>query len=263
MNLKKFAVVAAAACLVSSLALVGCSNNQSSDEGGVQVLNQGKLTVATSPDYPPFESLEGSEYVGLDMEIAKAVADDLGLEFNPVTIQFDGQLAAIEAGGQADIAISGITITPERAEQVNFSTSYYTDDQAIVAMTASGFTADTIDAALNSADIVIAVQSGTTGESYAKENYPQAQVVAYGNANDSFAALQAGQAQAVITNKAVADSMVKSYTDASVVKPIATGEEYGIAVSKDNPELLAAVNATIAKMQEDGTLEQLTVQYLG
>ena len=270
MKFNKLAVIAAACGLVAALGLFGCGGQQSApadQPAGDQpaaaadytLLNEGKLTVATSPDFPPFENLDGDQYVGLDMDIMKAVAEKMGLEFNPVSIQFDGIIPAIVSGGQADCAISGITIEPERLEQVDFSKPYYTDDLAIVVM-GGDITEANVDEAL--ANVTIAVQSGTTGESYSKETYPTATVSAYGNANDSFAALQAGQAQAVITNKAVAESMLSSYTDAVIVKNIATGEEYGIAVSKDNPGLTAAIDAALAELQADGTIETLTAQWM-
>ena len=118
--------------------------------------------------------------------------------------------------------------------------------------------------ALNVAGVTIAVQSGTTGESYAKENFPNATTQPYGNATDCFAAMQAGQAQAVVTNKAVGKQMVAdAYTDAQVVKEIATGEEYACAVSKDNDALLSAVNDAIKQLQDDGKLDALVKKYLG
>ncbi|MGI6216321.1 MAG: ABC transporter substrate-binding protein [Coriobacteriales bacterium] len=272
MKLKKLVVVAVACAMAASLALVGCgssgSSSSDSSSASYSLVNEGQLTVATSPDFPPFENLDttagegADQYVGLDMDIARAVADKLGLEFNPVTIQFDGIIPAIVSGGQADIAISGITISPDREEQVDFSDPYYVDDLSIVVMNSSSSTEDSIDSDLNASDVTIAVQSGTTAESYAKENYPNATASAYGNANDTFAALQAGQVDAVITNKAVGENMLQSYTDCKVVKSIATGEEYGIAVSKDNPQLLEAVNQALSELQQDGTIDELTQKWM-
>ncbi|MGI6220718.1 MAG: ABC transporter substrate-binding protein [Coriobacteriales bacterium] len=273
MKFKKLAILLAAVACVASLALVGCggSSDEAAPAEGDQaaattdlgLLNEGKLTVATSPDFPPFENIVDGEYVGLDMEIAKAVAAELGLEFNPVVIQFDGIIPALQSGGQADIAISGMTITPERQDQVDFSTAYYVDDLAIVVVSGGDLTADNIDEALNAEGMTIAVQSGTTGESYATENFASATTQPYGNATDTFAALQSDQANAVITNKAVAEAMLASYEDCEIVKSIATNEEYGIAVPKGNEALLNAVNDAIAKLQADGTIDKLTTEIMG
>lgn len=228
------------------------------------LLTEGKLTVATSPDYPPFENLENDEYVGLDMDLIRAVAEKMGLEVEFKTLQFDGIIPAIAAGGQADCGISAFTVDPERAKEVDFSSAYYIDDLAIVAMADNAdITADNVDEALAAEGAVIAAQSGTTGEAYAKENYPAATVTGYGNATDCFAAMQAGQADAVVTNNAVAKKTVSdSYTDAQIVKEIATGEEYAIVVSKDNPALLAAINAAIAELTEEGFVESNTNKWL-
>ncbi len=299
MKMSKYLVVAAMAVMVAALALVGCSSGAASSSasassasassasaasdsaasasaasasaaadsaaaaGDIKLVTDGKLTIATSPDYPPFENLENGEYVGLDIEIAKAVAAELGLEPEFKTLQFDAILPAIAAGGQADMGISGITVDPERAKQVDFSTTYYIDDQAIAVMKDSTVTADNADEALNAEGVKIAVQSGTTGETYVQENYPNATAQPYGNSTDAFAAMQSGQADAVCTNKAVVDKMLAdAYQDATVVKSIATGEEYAIAVSKDNQALTAATDDALAKLAADGTIDQLIGQYM-
>ena len=291
MKSRKYLILAALAVMVAALALVGCSSSSSSasseasdasasaesassaaseeasaaaeTDGEMTLVTEGKLTIATSPDYPPFENLVDGEYVGLDIEIAKAIAASMGLEPEFKTLQFDAIIPAIAAGGQADIGISGFSVDPERAKEIDFSSSYYIDDQAIAVMNDSDITADNADEALNAEGIKIAVQSGTTGEAYVQENYPNATAQPYGNSTDAFAAMQSGQADAVCTNKAVVESMLaEAYQDATVVKSIATGEEYAIVISQDNPALTAAVNDALATLQSDGTIDQLIEQYM-
>lgn len=270
MKMKRFgAILVAALALSMALVLVGCSSNNSSDdkaseEASYTLVADGKLTVGTSPDYPPFENLEDGEYVGFDIALAEAIAKELGLEVEYQTLQFDGILTAVAAGGQVDVGISGISVDPERAETVDFSDAYYIDDQAVAAMSDGDFAGvKDIDAALNKKGVVIAVQSGTTGESYVKENYPKATVQPYGNSTDAFAAMQAGQADVVCTNKAVVEQMLASaYDNAEVVKTVATGEEYAVAVSKDNPELTAAINKALATLSENGTIDGLITEYM-
>ena len=285
MKASKYIVLAAVAVMVAALALVGCSSGGSSSAASSasgssasassasasstasadkpKLLTEGKLVVATSPDYPPFENLENGEYVGLDIEIAKAVAKELGYEIEFKNLQFDAIIPAIAAGGQADIGISGFSVDPERAKEIDFSDSYYIDDQAIAVMKGGSITKDNADESLNKEDVTIAVQSGTTGESYVKENYPKAKVQPYGNSTDAFAALQSGQANAVCTNLAVVEKMLKdAYQDAEVVKSIATGEEYAIVVSKDNAALKTAINDALKKMKSDGTIDKLIQQYM-
>lgn len=274
MKFKKMAALAACGALAASLALFGCSSGQSSEQQGgsepaaeeasYTLINEGKLTIATSPDFPPFENLEGEEYVGFDIDLGKAIAEQLGLEAEFTTIQFDGIVPAIQAGGQADVGISGITVDPERAESVDFTDPYYIADQSVAVMKGGDVTADNAAEALNAEGVIIAVQSGTTGETFAQENFPNATVQPYGNATDCFAAMQAGQANAVCMDMAVVDQMVSdAYTDAEVVLTEATGEEYAVAVSKDNAGLTEAINEAIKALEEDGTIEALTAQWLG
>lgn len=275
MKFKKMAAFVACGALAASLSLFGCSSGGSSTEStndsaaddsaaSYTLVNEGKLTIATSPDFPPFENLEGEEYVGFDIDLGKAIAEQLGLEAEFTTIQFDGIVPAIQAGGQADVGISGITVDPERAESVDFTDPYYIADQSVAVMKGGDVTADNAAEALNAEGMIIAVQSGTTGETFAQENFPNATVQPYGNATDCFAAMQAGQANAVCMDMAVVDQMVSdAYTDAEVVLTEATGEEYAVAVSKDNPELTAAINEAIKALEEDGTIESLTAQWLG
>ncbi len=270
MDLTRRQFVPAAAAAVAGVAgLAGCSSESSSgsatgsaavDESGeITLLTEGTLTFATSPDYPPFENLEDGEYVGLDMDLGRAIAEYMGLECEYVNIDFDGIIPAIVAGGQADAGLSGISITPERQEEVDFSTPYYVDNQAVAVMSDNtDITEDNAAEVLNTEDVTIAVQSGSTGADFASENYPNAEQVAFPLFTDAFAAVAAGQADAVCGNSAVVEQMLAgAYTDLHVVLTSATGEEYGIAVSKDNPELLAAINEAIEALDADGTIDEL------
>lgn len=281
MSKKKWLALVAAGALAAALALVGCAsgNSGSGSASGsasasasgsasasteMKLVKEGKLLIATSPDFPPFENLENGEMVGLDIEIGKAVAEKLGLEPEFVSLQFDSILTAVAAGTQADVGISGLTVDPERAKTVDFSDSYYVDDLSVAAMKNNvDITADNADEALNKEGVVIAVQSGSSGETYVKENYPKATVQPYGNSTDAFAALQSGQANAVCTNKAVVERMLaNAYTDAQVVKSIATGEEYAVAIAQENKALTAAINKALEELQADGTIDALVAKYM-
>ena len=273
---KKWGVLVAAGVLAAALALVGCSSGSASSQSSasasgsasasteMKLIKDGTLTIATSPDFPPFENIENGDLVGLDIEIGKAVAEKLGLEPEFVQLQFDNILTAVASGKQADVGISGFTIEPERQKTVDFSDSYYIDDLSIATMKDNAdVTADNADEALNKEGVVIAVQSGTSGETYVQENYPNATCQPYGNSTDAFAAMQAGQANAVCTNKAVVERMLaNAYTDAQVVKSIATGEEYAVAVNKDNTALTDAINKALKELQDDGTIDNLIAKYM-
>ena len=270
------APVALAATCALALGLTACGGTTTSEGSAAtgsapaatsasMTMDEGKIVFATSPDYPPFENLEDGEYVGLDMDLGRAIAEELGLECEYTNIDFDGIVPAIVAGGQADAGLSGISVTPEREEEVNFSTPYYIDNQAVAVMSDNTeLTEENAAEALNSEAVTIAVQSGSTGADFAGENFPNAEIVTFPNFTDAFAAVQAGQADAVCGNLAVVEQMLSgAYADQHTILTSATGEEYAIAVSKDNPELLEAINDAIATLDENGTLETIVAENMG
>ena len=276
MTRRNFLTVAGA--VAGTAALAGCGGEQAentdqpaddtaeeTEDGGLGLLTEGSLTFAVSPDYPPFENLEDGEYVGLDMDLGRAIAEKLGLECVYTNLDFDGIVPAIAAGGQADAGLSGISITPDREEQVNFSEPYYIDNQAVaVPSSSTDVTEDNAAEVLNTAEMTIAVQSGSTGADFAAENFPNAKQLAFPLFTDAFAAVAAGQANAVCGNLAVVEQMLAgAYTDLHVVLTSATGEEYAIAVNKDNAELLNAINDAIAALKEDGTIDELISANMG
>lgn len=265
MKFKKIAAFAACGALVAALGMFGCSSSDQASSSSaanesteVQVLNDGQLTIITSPDYPPFENLEEGQVVGFEIDLFQRVAEMLGLQLNTVQMQFDAIIPAIVAGGQGDIGVSGFSVDPERAKEIDFTTAFFTDNQGIAVMKDSGITTENAATELNKKGVIIAVQTGTTGEKYAKEYFPNATIQGYGNSTDCFAAMQSGQATAVCTNLAVVQRMISSaYQDAEVVYEAPTGEEYAAVVSQDNPKLTEEVNKALQTLQENGTITEL------
>ena len=271
MKMKKWGVLAVSAAMVAALGLFGCSGgdakpaeDKKAEEPKTEapaemtLMKEGTLTILSSPDYPPFENLENGEIVGYEVDLFNAIADEMGLKLEIQPLQFDGIIPAIQAGGQGDVGVSGFSVDPERAQQIDFTESFYIDDQAVAVMDGSSITKENAATALNSPDVTIAVQTGTTGADYAAENFPNAVIQGFGSSNDCFAAMQSGQATAVCTNLAVVKRMLAdAYPDAHMVLEIATGEEYAAVVSKDNPELTKTLDAAIKKLQENGTIDQL------
>ena len=272
MKMKKWGVLAVSAAMVAALGLFGCSGgdakpaeDKKAEEPKTEapaemtLMKEGTLTILSSPDYPPFENLENGEIVGYEVDLFNAIADEMGLKLEIQPLQFDGIIPAIQAGGQGDVGVSGFSVDPERAQQIDFTETFYIDDQAVAVMNSNtDITSENAAQALNQEGVIIAVQSGTTGEAYVQENFPNATVQPYGNGTDCFAAMQSGQATAVCTNLAVVKRMLAdAYPDAHMVLEIATGEEYAAVVSKDNPELTKALDAAIKKLQENGTIDQL------
>ena len=229
----------------------------------IKLIAPGTLTVFTSADYPPFENLEGDEFVGLDMDLIKAIGAKLGLEVKIENQNFDSIITAVAGGKSCDVGISGFSVDPERAQTIDFSDPYYTDDQAVAVMKGGDITADNAADELNKEGVRIAVQSGTTGETYVEEHFPKAEAVPYTNSTDCFAYMQSGQVNAVCTNMAVVNRMLEgTYSDAEVVLTEATGEDYAIVISKDNPALTAAINGALAELKAEGALDQMLEQWL-
>lgn len=272
-KMKKLGAVAASLAFAGALALTGCGNSDapadaagSADASGsdtMQLVTDGTLTIGTSAEYEPFEYMEDGEYKGFDLELAQAIADDLGLELKIENVDFDTIVPGVASGTKYDMGIAAITATPEREKEVSFTDSYYMDDQAIVTMADNTeITGDNYADVLNAEGVKIAVQSGSTAEAFAKENFPNAELVPFKNATDCFAAVQSSQANALVTNRSVAAQLVAtSFSNEQVIKQISTGEEYAIAVNKDNTALLDALNDSIAKLTEDGTVDELMTKY--
>ena len=251
-GLKLLALATAFALCV--VAFAGCASEEESD--GYTLVEDGKLTVASSLDFPPFESLDGDTPTGFDIAVIQEVAKRMGLECNIKNTKFDTILPAINSGQQFDVGISSITMDPDREEMVDFSTPYYIADQAVVVVKDTYKTVDELKG------LKLGAQSGTTGYYYGLEVISD-DVTPYDEATACFAALQSGNVQGVVIDLAVAESMVKNaYPNCEIIEKVATGEEYGIAVNKNNKQLTTAINDALDSMEKDGTLEALQEQYL-
>lgn len=259
---------ALAGLAAAAAALAGCSpstGDASADagDGAIETIEEGRLALISDYGYPALASLVDGEPQGFEIDLVGAVCDKLGLEPNWLPMQkFDTIIPTIEQGGKADMASASITITDERAERVAFSDPYMDSNQAVVvrAEEAEGVSTDTLDVA----DAKIAVQAGTTGESWARENLPQAEVVPLDDAIGCLTGLQTGLYRAVVADLPAMAYLVRvSYTDLAVGIEVPTGEQYGWAVNKANTGLLTAVNKALAELQDDGTVDELTQQWFG
>lgn len=270
MKMKKWGVVAVAGALVASLALFGCSSSSQSSttattkdsgtEAGYALINDGKLTVAASLDFPPFENLNGDKPEGFGVDLMNLLAEEMGLQCNYLpSTKFDTIVPMISAGGKADVGVSSFTITDDRKKEIDFTDPYMDSNQGIAVMKDSSITS--VDQLVGKK---IGAQSGTTGYDWASENIKDAEVIAFDEMTAVFAALQSGQIDAVAVDLPVAQYYVKSaYTDAHVIKEIPTGEQYAIVVSKDNPELTKALNKALASVKENGKYDALTEKWFG
>lgn len=242
--------------------LSGCSSG-SDDSTSYKLVSNGKLTVASDLATPPFEYVDdaGNDQ-GFTYELMGKIAKELGLELNYLPAQkFDGIIPMVKQGVKTDVGACNITINEERKKEVDFTDSYMDSNQGVAVAKGSGF--ETTDS-LNASGVKIAVQSGTTSEEWAVEHLPQATTVNFDDWTAAFTAVMSGQCQAVVCDLPVEQWMVSnSFTDMQIIKEVVTGEQFGIAVSKDNPQLTKAINKALAKIKKSGEYDKLYEKWFG
>ena len=214
-----------------------------------------KLVMATNAAFPPYEMVEGNEIVGIDAEIAKLIAEDIGRELVIEDMAFDSVIAAVQTG-KADIAMAGLTITEDRKKNINFSDPYTEAAQVIVVKTGS---------AVQSPDDLegktIGVQIGTTGDIYAAD-IADATIERYSKYYEAINALIQDKIDAVIVDREPARVFVDENEDLVMIDKEFTLEEYAIGVAKENTELLDQINASLAKLKESGKVDEIINKYI-
>lgn len=253
--MKKIIAVILAALMLTTV-FVGCgASGKTLDD----IKSAGKLVVATSPDFPPFEGLaDGGAVEGIEIDILKVVCEKLGVELNVQTMDFDSVLLGIEAG-KYDLGASGISITPSREKNMLFTDPYCLAAQAIVVAEGSPIA--------SKADLTgksVSVQTGTTAEEYCMgEGYT---VSAFAANNDAQMAMVQGKVDAWVIDDLTAAAMVEAYNASHddklvILSEAMTTEPYAFAFSKGSEELVDEVNKIINEMIDDGTIESIFVKF--
>lgn len=222
----------------------------------VKTVTAGVLTMATNAAFPPYEYYEGSEIVGIDAEIAAAVAAKLGLTLKIEDMEFDSIITAVQTG-KADIGLAGMTVTEDRLKSINFSDSYATGVQVIIVKEES--------AVKSAADLTgkkIGVQLATTGDIYASDEFGTDSVEQYNKGADAIMALMNGKVDAVIIDNEPAKAFVAANKGLRIVEESYVTEDYAACIAKDNEELLAEVNKALAELTADGTLKSIVDKYI-
>ena len=251
-----------AAVSLIALSVAGCgSSSTTTTDSGANVISQGKLSVCTQLPYQPFEFRQGSDVVGFDISMMDLIAKDQGLTVAIVETPFEG----IQSGqalntGQCDIAAAAMTITDARKKAIDFTDPYFDATQALLTKKGSGF--DSLDSLSGKK---IAVQTGTTGEIYTKENAPKdASIKVFEDLGLLTTAVKTGQVDAAVQDNGPLRDFVKKNPDTEVTAEFDTGEQYGFAVKKGgNDKLLAAANDVISKAKSDGTYDKVYEQWFG
>lgn len=246
---------------VMCLGVVGCGSakTEESADGALSTVQEGKLIWGTNAAFEPYEYKEGSEVVGIDAEIANAVAAKLGLEAQVEDMEFDAIIPSVTSG-KVDIGLAGMTVNEERLNNVNFSDPYVEAGQAIVVKEDSD-----IKSAADLAGKIIGVQRGTTGDEYVSDEsngVGVASVERYSNGPDATQALLTDKIDAVVIDNEPAKKLVANSTGLVKLEENLTSEQYAIAVGKDNTALLDAINGAIKEMQESGELQAILDKYL-
>lgn len=251
MKIKKLVLGALTFVSVFSLAACGSSSNENLQE---KVVKKGKLVVAISPDYAPFEFktlVNGKDtIVGADVELAKAIADELGVKLELSSMSFDNVLSSLQTG-KADIAISGLSATKERKNAYDFSDPYYETENAILVKTSN---LDKFTSISSLSGQKVAVQKGTIEEGLAKDQLKDSKIVSLTAMGEAINELKSGQVQAVDLEKPVAEGYLSQNSDialAGFALKTSDGDAKAVAMPKGSGEMVKTVNKVIKKLAKD------------
>lgn len=254
--------------LVLALAMLLCFAGCGAKDGG-------KLIMATNAAFPPYEYIEDGEYVGIDVEIAKLIAAELGKELEIKDVEFGSIIGGVESG-KYDIGMAGMTVTEDRKKSVNFSTTYANGIQSVIVKEDVQYASyedfyTGFDDEGNPVDvkegIKIGVQQDTTGDIYcsskpAEWGFGEDNVVRYKTGADAVQALVEGKVTAVIIDNEPAKAFVAANDGLKIQETEFTNEDYAIAINKENTELLDDVNAALAKLTEEGKIQEIIDKYI-
>ncbi|WP_243113753.1 basic amino acid ABC transporter substrate-binding protein [Desulfofundulus salinus] len=260
--------VIVAMLVVLALAVAGCGGQQAKDKGqdsakassGQQPTAKPKILVASDTAYAPFEFQDPKtgKYVGFDMDLIEAIAEVNNWDYEIRSMNFDGIVPALQSAS-VDLAISAMTITEKRKEQVNFSLPYYQSGQC-VAVKASNNTIKGFD---DLAGKKIGVQIATTGADEARK-IPGAKITDYNTINEAFMALKNGNVDAVVNDYPVTAYFIQQGNkDVKIVGDLRTSEFYGIAVPKSKPDILEKVNSALKTLKENGNYAEIYKKWFG
>ena len=270
---KKILTIALVGLMAASLAACGKANEtqtsnaasesasdgkaESKSDGTAQIktVEAGKLTLATNAEFPPYEYHDGDKIVGIDMDIADAIAKKLGLEVQIEDIAFDSVILEVTSG-KADIGLAGISATDERKQSVDFSDTYTTSKQLIIVKDDSP-----IKGSKDLEGKTVGVQTGTSGDILASD-IKDVKPERYDKGMDAVQALSQGKVDAVIIDSEVAKKFVEETSGLKVLDEAFADENYAIAIKKGNKELLDSVNKALSELKSDGTIDSIIAKYI-
>ena len=230
--------------------------------GEFTTVTDGVLTMSTNAAFPPYEmTTDSGDFEGIDVEIAGAIADKLGLELQIDDMDFDAALLAVQQG-KSDMVMAGVTVTDERKAVMNFPDSYANGIQSVIVPEDSDIASiDDMEGKL------IGTQAGTTGYIYCSDTpenggFGEDNVIAYDNGITAVQALMNGQVDCVVIDNAPAQEFVKANPGLKILDTEYANEDYAIGVNKDNTALLDAINGALAELKADGTVDAIVAKYI-
>ncbi len=235
----------------------------SGETAGLTTLTEGVLTMATNAQFPPYEmvadgdGVDGTGYEGIDVELAAALAEKLGLELQIDDMDFDAALTAVQQG-KCDVVLGGLTYTEDRDELMDFSTPYSQGVQVIIVPEDSA-----VASADDLADLdMIGTQRATTGFIYCSDDYGDDHVAAYDNGAAAVQALLNGQVDAVVIDQAPAQEFVAANEGLKIVDTPYITEDYCVAMAEGNTAMQDAINNALAELIADGTVQSILDNYI-
>ena len=268
--MKKLSIAMLSMLLAGSMLLTGCGggNNAETTDNGQDDSNtaetstdyklavDGTLTMATNAFFEPYEYYEGEEIVGIDAEVGKAIADKLGLNFTISDMEFDSIITAVSSG-KADMGMAGMTVTPDREKNVDFSQTYASAIQAIIVPEGSDIkTADDMEGKK------IGVMQGFTGDLNCTEQFGEDSVVRFNKSAEAVMALQQGKIDCIVIDNEPAKKIIEANKGLQILDSKYSQEDYAIAFAKGNDGLHDAVDKALGELIDDGTVEKIMNEYI-
>ena len=242
------------ALILSALLLLSMAACSGGSDG--MTIEKGKLIMSTNAEFPPYEmTTDDGGFAGIDIEIAQAIAEKLGLELVIDDMDFNAALLAVQQG-KSDMVMAGVTVDPDRQKVMDFSNSYATGVQVIIVKEDSNVTADTLG------DFMIGTQKGTTSDIYCSDDFGAEHVTTYDSSITAVQALINGQVDCVVVDNAPAQELVKANPGLKILETEYITENYAIGFNKGNTQLQEAVNKALAELTADGTIQKILDKYI-
>lgn len=232
--------------IIMLLIITGCSKKEN------------KLVLVTEAGFAPYEYYEDGEIVGVDIDIAKYLADSLGLELEVKDVAFDSIINEVKTG-KADIGAAGISYSEERAKQVDFTINYATSKQVVIVKNDSTIT--NIQDLNNIKNLKVAVQLGTVADTYITDNYKSATITRQKKVLAAIQDLKTNKVDCVVLDELPAKEMLKEYDDLKILSDPLFEDNYGMVVKKGNEELLNSVNQALEKLKNEGKIDEYIINH--